>query len=149
MNNKVFLILYIFCFYVVVPSVLIISTIKAPFVFEIKVILFCVYVFFALFVIAIKIQLEKIIKHLVEIQLYTRTNFIANETKRLSPDSSKSAMDIMVGDLEEERESNEFKALLGQNWLSLTMDQYSIPIYLVLLGGMVFLVFRYWDKLAF
>ncbi|MFC1751083.1 hypothetical protein ACFL2V_20025 [Pseudomonadota bacterium] len=117
--------------------VLVVSFIKAPYGLEIKIIIFTAL----LFLFTIIVLLFNVVEKLVSIELFTRANFIATETKRLEPQNNKTAMNILKSDLEEERDMDKF---LGNMGAMSTAKQWLIVV--TLQGGLIYAVLRFWPE---
>jgi hypothetical protein len=120
----------------ILTPVLIVPLIKSPFGLEIKVILFSGF----LVAILITVLLSEVVDKLASILMFTRTNFIANETKRLDPDNNQPAMNILKSDLDEEKG---LEKLSGEIAVGMSAAKQWL-IVLVIQGGLVFGLFHLW-----
>jgi hypothetical protein len=116
--------------------VLIVSLVKLPFGLEIKLIIFSGF----LVAILITALLFGVVDKLTSILMFTRTNYIANETKRLDPDNNQPAMNILKSDLDEEKG---LKKLSGEIVGGMSAAKQWL-IVLVIQGGLIFGLFHLW-----
>jgi hypothetical protein len=128
-------IVYITFLFLLTP-VLIVSLVKSPFGLEIKLIIFSGF----LVAILITALLFDVVDKLTSVLMFTRTNFIANETKRLDSDNNQPAMNILKSDLDEEKR---LEKLSGEIAGGMSAAKQWITV-LVIQGGLVFGLFHLW-----